>query len=134
MKSIVKKFLVASVLLGFFAVLIYSLSTRAVGEPFTQAKLDSLNRAGKPILVVVHADWCSTCVTQTRILGELLPQMVFKRIKMLRVDFDQQKDVLKSFGVEYQSTLIAFKNGQEVGRITAETSEEKISNFLHLVI
>jgi len=134
MKPIVKKFLMGVVLLGFFATLIYSLAVGTVSEPFTQSKLDSLNRAGKPVLVVVHADWCSTCVTQTRVLDELLPQMEFKRIKMLRVDFDQQKDVVRNFGVQYQSTFIAFKNGREVARMTAEKSPGKISEFLRLIV
>ena len=129
MKSMVKKCLLVTVFIGFFVALIYSLSTRAIGEPFTQASLDSLNKAGKPVLVFVHADWCSTCAVQARVLGELLPQMEFKRIKMLKVDFDQQKEAIRGLGVQYQSTLLAFKNGREVARMTAEKSPEKIADF-----
>lgn len=103
-----------------------------LAEPFTQARLDALNRAGQPVLVAIHADWCSTCKTQEKILQEFLPQPEFNRIKMLRVDFDRQKDVVRSFGVQYQSTLIVFKNGREVGRSTADQSPVRIAELLRL--
>jgi thioredoxin 1 len=83
-------------------------------------------------LVAIHADWCSTCKTQEKILQELLPQSAFKRITLLRMDFDQQKEAVRSFGVEYQSTLIVFKNGREVGRSTAEQSPVRIADLLRL--
>jgi thioredoxin 1 len=66
------------------------------------------------------------------VLQELLPQPEFKRIKMLRMDFDQQKELVHSFCVQYQSTLIAFKNGLEVGRTTADMSQVHIAKLLRL--
>jgi len=66
------------------------------------------------------------------VLQELLPQPEFKRIKLLRMDFDQQRDLVHSFGVQYQSTLIAFKNGREAGRMTAEMSPVLIAELLRL--
>jgi thioredoxin 1 len=128
----VKALTISSVALFLFAAVLYPLFSQPLWEPFTQAKLDALNRSGQPALVAIHADWCSTCRTQERVLQELLPQPEFKRIKMLRMDFDRQKDSVRSFGVEYQSTLIAFKNGREVGRVTAEMSPVRIAELLRL--
>ena len=65
-------------------------------------------------------------------MQELLPRPEFKRIKTLRIDFDQQRELVSSFGVQYQSTLIAFKNGREVGRMTAEMSPARIAELLRL--
>jgi thioredoxin 1 len=62
----------------------------------------------------------------------LLPQSAFKRITLLRMDFDQQKEAVRAFGVEYQSTLIVFKDGREVGRSTAEQSPVRIAELLQL--
>ncbi len=115
-----------------FAALLYPLLSQSVEEPFSQAKLDALNRSGQPVLVAIHADWCSTCATQERILQELMQQPEFKRVKLLRMDFDRQKESVRSFGVQYQSTLIAFKNGHEVGRSTAELSQARIEELLRL--
>jgi hypothetical protein len=39
---------------------------------------------------------------------------------------------VRSFGVEYQSTLIVFKDGREVGRSTAEQSPVRIAELLRL--
>lgn len=120
-----------SVVLVLIAAMFYLLP-KPLAEPFTQSRLDALNRSGQPVLVAIHADWCSTCKTQERVLQELLPQAEFRRITMLRMDFDQQKEAVRSFGVEYQSTLIVFKDGREVGRSTAEQSPLRIAELLRL--
>ncbi|MBI3479294.1 MAG: thioredoxin family protein [Nitrosomonadales bacterium] len=116
-------------LLILLAVL-FPLFAHAVGEPYTQEKLDALNKAGKPALVFIYADWCPTCKAQDKILGELLPTDEFKGITTLRVNFDAQKPVIRAFGVKYQSTLIIFKNGKEASRVTAETDRERIAELL----
>jgi thioredoxin-like negative regulator of GroEL len=110
--------------------LLFPLFAHAAGEPYTQDKLDALNQSGKPALVFVHADWCPTCRAQDAVLEKLLPTAEFKPITTLRVDFDTQKSVLKAFGVRYQSTLIVFKGGKEVARVTGETGREQIAALL----
>lgn len=112
------------------AALLFPLFAHAIVETYSQEKLDTLNKAGKPALVLIVADWCGTCRAQEKILGELLPSNEFKNITALRVNFDTQKDVVRSFHVRYQSTLIVFKGGAEVARITAETDRDAISALL----
>jgi thiol:disulfide interchange protein len=112
------------------AALIFPAFAHAVGDPYTQDKLDALNKAGKPALVFIYADWCPTCKAQEKILRELLPSKEFNGITTLRVDFDTQKPVVKAFGVQYQSTLIVFRGGKEVGRVTGETDRERIAKLL----
>ncbi len=111
--------------------LIFPLFAHAVGEPYTQEKLDALNKAGKPVLVFIHADWCSTCKAQEKILGELLPAAEFKNITTLQVDFDAQKAELKILGERNRSTFIVFKAGKEVARSTADTDRTRIAELLH---
>ncbi|MFZ5523538.1 MAG: thioredoxin family protein [Pseudomonadota bacterium] len=108
----------------------FPLFAHAVGEPYTQEKLDALNKSGKPALVFIYADWCPTCKAQDKILGELLPANEFKSIMTLRVNFDTQKPMVKAFGVRYQSTLIVFKGGKEVARVTGETDRDRIAELL----
>lgn len=111
-------------------IMLFPLFAHAVGEPYTQEKLDALNKSGKPTLVVIYADWCPTCRAQEKILSELLPTNEFKAISTLRVDFDAQRAVVKSFGVRYQSTLIVFKGGKEIVRATGDTDRDSIANLL----
>jgi thioredoxin 1 len=128
----IKAWTIAAIALFLFAAVLYPLFSQPIWEPYTQARLEALNKSGQPVLVVIHADWCSTCKTQERILHELLAQSDFKRIKVLRVDFDQQRDIVSAYGVQYQSTLVALKNGFEVGRSTAEMSPVRIADLLRL--
>ncbi|GAB4129573.1 MAG: hypothetical protein Fur0040_12310 [Sideroxydans sp.] len=110
--------------------MLFPLFVHAAGESYTQDKLDALNKAGKPALVFIHAAWCPTCRAQDAVLDELLPTAEFQPLTTFKVDFDKQRDVVKAFGVRYQSTLIVFKGGKEVARVTGETDRDKIAALL----
>ncbi len=123
MKQIKKSLLI-------FLALLFPLFAHAVGEPFTRQKLDALNKAGSPVLVAVHANWCSVCRAQDYVLKSLLQQPKFQGIKTLRVDFDHQKSEVNALDAEYQSTLIVFKGGKEVDRISFERDSDRIAALL----
>jgi thiol-disulfide isomerase/thioredoxin len=106
----------------------------AADTPFDSAKFDALNKEGKPILVAIHADWCPTCKAQEPIVAELLKTPELNGITAFRVDFDGQKDAVKRFKAQYQSTLIVFKGGKEVGRSTGDTKKEGIAALLKKAI
>lgn len=111
-------------------VLMFSSAVQAVEFPFTVQRFNTLQQEGKSILVFIHADWCPTCKKQELILGELLPRDEFKPVTVLKVDFDTQKDVVNGFGVQYQSTLIAFHGRDEKGRVTASTDRNEIAALI----
>ena len=127
MKTLFKSLLLATSIL---------VSGTAFAEPtaFTQAGFDGLQKEGKSILVEVHAPWCPTCRAQAPVVNELIKKKEFQSITVLRVDFDGQKDVLKTFNVSKQSTLIAFKGSKEVARSTGDTSPTSIEKLLQKAI
>ncbi len=98
--------------------------------PFTTKVLAAAHASGKPVLVHVHADWCPNCAAQKKILTKLLQHTELKPYQVLQVDFDTQADVVKALGVRYQSTLIVYKGGKEMGRSTGNTSEKDIEALL----
>jgi hypothetical protein len=51
-------------------------------------------------------------------------------LTVLKVDFDHQPDVLKSFNVRQQSTLIAFKGKTETGRSAGDTNKASIEALI----
>lgn len=102
----------------------------AGAEPYTQTAFERFQKEGSPILVSMHADWCPTCRAQAPIVQSLLEQNPYRRIHLLRVDFDEQKDIVKAFRASMQSTLIVFKNGREVGRSVGDTREAGIEALL----
>jgi thiol-disulfide isomerase/thioredoxin len=104
-------------------------STRpaAAAQRFTQAAFEAAQAAGKPILIEVSAPWCPTCRAQKPILARLAAEPRFRDLVALEVDFDSQKEVLRSLRVQMQSTLIVFKGRAEMGRSTGDTNAASIA-------
>lgn len=100
------------------------------GTPFGPQQLAAAQATGRPVLVEVFADWCSTCAQQRAVLSQLLRQPAYKDYQVLTVDFDKQKDALKLLGVRDRSTLIVYKGKEEKGRLTWETRRESIAALL----
>jgi thioredoxin 1 len=99
-------------------------------KPFDEKAFEAAQAAGKPILVEVSAPWCPVCKVQKPILSNLVTKPKFKDIAFFEIDFDTQKDLLRKFNVQRQSTLITFKGKQEVGRSTGDTNAASIEGLL----
>lgn len=97
---------------------------------YTAAGLEAAQKAGKSILVEVHAPWCPVCKAQSPILSKLEADPRFANLAVFKVDFDSQKDALKALGVQKQSTLIVFKGAAEKGRSTGATDPLSIEELL----
>jgi thioredoxin 1 len=100
-------------------------------KPFTADAFAAAQKAGKPIFVDVHASWCPICAKQKPILSELTADPKFKNLVFFVVDFDSQKDAVRTFGVRMQSTLIAFKGEHETGRSVGDTDRASIAALLN---
>ena len=100
-------------------------------EPFTPDAFAAAQRSGKPIFVAIHASWCPVCAKQRPILSDLMADPKFKNLEYFVVDFDSQKDAVKSFGARMQSTLIAFKGEHETGRSVGETDRASIAALMN---
>ena len=107
-----------------------SLAVAQNKKPFDQAAFEAAQAAGKPILVEVSAPWCPTCKAQAPILSKLMGDPRFKNLVVYNIDYDSQKDLLKKFNVQRQSTLVVFKGKQEAGRSTGDTNSASIEALL----
>lgn len=94
-------------------------------EAFTQAAFEMAQDKGDKILLHVHAPWCPTCRAQEPGVAMLEKQR--PEVKVFRVDFDGQKDVLRQLRVSSQSTLIAFAGKMETGRAVGVTDGAAIA-------
>src|SRR6516164_7421411 len=99
-------------------------------KTFDAQSFAAAQKAGKPILVAIHASWCPTCKAQKPILSELMAEPKFKSLVYFIVDFDSQKDAVKYFGARVQSTLIAYKGEIETGRSVGDTERGTIAALL----
>ena len=120
-----------AVLLSLAALPLLAAVPAQAAEPvaFTGDAFKAALASGKPVLVAIHAVWCPTCKAQAPILEGLLKGR-FSDMVAFRVDFDDQKDVVRQFGAQMQSTLIVFRNGAEVGRSVGDTDPASIEALL----
>jgi thioredoxin 1 len=107
----------------------------AVGpQPFDNQAFAEAQKAGKPIFVAIHATWCPICKAQKPILADLMADPKFKDLVYFTIDFDSQKDLVRRFGAQKQSTLIAFIGSKEQGRSVGDSNRASISDLLNLVL
>jgi thioredoxin 1 len=102
----------------------------AAGKPFNQAEFDALQKAGQPIFLKVHADWCSTCKAQDPIVQAQIDNPDNQAITFFVIDYDKERRLLRSMRITRQSTLVAFKGGQEVKRSFGDTTPAGIASLV----
>jgi thioredoxin 1 len=102
-------------------------------KPFDRATFDAAQKAGRPTLVEVNAWWCPVCASQTSTIKATVSAPEYAKLLILRINFDKQKAEWQAFNVQKQSTLIAFKGGRELGRVSYITDKTKIRDLLALM-
>lgn len=84
-----------------------------------QQKLDTTE---KPIVVDFWATWCGPCMMTKPILDKLGKEYA-EDVEFLPVNADDSRDVLGNYHILGIPTVIAFKNGKEVARVTGAQNE-----------
>lgn len=99
-------------------------------KPYDDAAFKAAQAAGSAILVHITAPWCPTCTAQHAALGGINKNADYAKVAVFDVDFDTQKDAMKAFKANSQSTLIAFKGASETGRLVGATQGAAIEGLL----
>jgi thioredoxin len=108
----------------------FALPARAFDvQPYDPAAAQKTIASGKPVIVHVRASWCLQCRAQASILDSLKNDPAYDGVSFFRVDYDKQKDVVAKLDCP-RATLIAYKGGKEVKRMSWETSEEAVLKVL----
>jgi thioredoxin 1 len=108
-------------------------SSQALARDFAAYQPDNFPKllaTGGPIIVHVHADWCAVCRAQMPIIDRALAAPAYANVRTVRVNFDKDRQFLSDYKVVRQATIIAFKGGKEVARLTYDTDEERIRKIL----
>ena len=86
---------------------------------------------GKVIIVSSWIKYCYSCASQMKVLKKAKKE--FSNVEYLTFDVTN-KEISNFFDVQYQSTLLIFKNNKEVYRSIGETSKEEIYKEINSVI
>ena len=98
-------------------------------QPYEPAAVQKAIASGKPVVVHVAAWWCLQCHAQTTILDSLKKDAAYDGVSVFRVDYDKQKDVVGKLDCP-RATLIAYKGGKEVARMSWEMSQDAVVKIL----
>jgi thioredoxin 1 len=94
-----------------------------------KGKFDSLIHDIRPVVVDFHALWCSPCKIQSPILKEIATELR-DRIKVIKIDVDQNSDIASRYNIQSVPTLIMFKNGKQIWRQSGVVSKNQLYNVL----
>tara|TARA_B100000900_G_scaffold388499_1_gene380596 strand:- start:1011 stop:1379 length:369 start_codon:yes stop_codon:yes gene_type:complete len=108
-----------------FFFLLFSLNVNAIGKEttFDKSLFNKAQSDGKIVVVSSWIKYCSSCASQMKVLNNAKDD--FKNIEYFAFDVTN-KEISNFLNVQYQTTLLIFKNNKEVYRSIGVTSREAI--------
>ncbi len=108
-----------------FLFFLLSLNANAMEKETTFSKelFDKAQSDGKIVIVSSWIKYCTSCASQMKVLNKAKNE--FDNIEYFTFDVTN-KDIAKFFDVQYQTTLLIYKNSKLVYRSIGETSKDLI--------
>ena len=94
---------------------------------------DEVLKAELPIMVDFWAPWCGPC----KAIGptvEALEQTYGEKMNFVKVNVDENPVIPSKYGIQAIPTLIFFKGGEVVDKITGMVAKEKLEESIKKVI
>jgi len=117
----------------FLIIILFPLSLNA-GEKKTTFTNEIFNKAqsnGKTVVVSSWIKYCTSCASQMKALKDV--EKDFNNLIYLNFDV-REKEIAKQLNIQFQTTLVIYKNNKEVYRSLGELSKDKIYKAINSVI
>ena len=103
-----------------FALTAYALEKKTT---FNEELFKKAQSEGKVVVISSWMKYCSSCASQMKVLNTVKND--FENIEYFTFEITNKK-ILSLLNVQYQTTLLIFKDNKEVYRSIGETSREEI--------
>lgn len=94
-----------------------------------KGNFESIINDSRPVIVDFHALWCGPCKVQSPILKELAAELG-EKIKVIKIDVDQNNSIAGKYQIQSVPTLIVFKNGKQVWRQSGVVTKPSLYDVL----
>ena len=89
--------------------------------------------ADKLVLVDLYATWCAPCKALAPVLEELADKYADK-IKVVKVNVDEEESIAAKFGIVSIPTVIFFKNGQNAASLVGLRTSLEIEKMIEKLL
>ncbi len=113
-----------------FCILAFSANAMEKKTTFNKELFDKAQYEGKVVVVSSWIKYCSSCAGQMKILNKAkseggLADIKFDNIEYFSFDVTN-KEVANLLNVQYQTTLLIFRDNKEIYRSVGETTKDLI--------
>tara|TARA_Y100000389_G_C17095040_1_gene333138 strand:- start:166 stop:534 length:369 start_codon:yes stop_codon:yes gene_type:complete len=106
-----------------FCIFTFNVSAVEKKTTFNKELFDKAQSDGKVVIVSSWIKYCSSCASQLKVLDKAKND--FENIEFFTFEVTN-KEIANLLNVQYQTTLLIFKDNREVYRSIGETSREVI--------
>ena len=86
-----------------------------------------------PVLIDFWAEWCGPCKEISPILEEINNE-IHKKIKIVKVNIDDNPNIPNQYGVQSIPTLLIFKKGEVIGTKVGACLKSELISWIETVI